>query len=55
MITLSNCIGCIHYIKKKKCKAFNEIPDEIIIGSNRHEKPIPGDNGIQFEPIKEKA
>ena len=38
---------------KRKCKAFDEIPLEIWKGKNRHRKPYPGDNGIQFEPVKE--
>jgi len=36
------------------CKAFPKgIPDEIAFGNNKHLKPFPGDNGIQFE-LKEK-
>lgn len=32
------------------CKAFPDgIPDEIAYGDNKHLKPYPGDNGIQFE------
>ena len=32
------------------CAAFpNGIPDEIAYGTNKHVKPYPGDNGIQYE------
>lgn len=36
------------------CKAFPEkIPEEIWLGENDHRKPFEGDNGIQFEPLKD--
>ena len=36
------------------CNAYpNGIPQEIISGMELHNKPLPGDNGIQFEPIDE--
>jgi hypothetical protein len=38
---------------ERKCKAFKEIPLKIWYAENDHKKPYPGDNGIQFEPIKE--
>jgi hypothetical protein len=48
------CNKCKNYIKDLKCKAFNEIPDEIILGFNDHSKPLANqDNDIVFEP-KEK-
>ena len=35
------------------CEAFgDEIPGEVLAGRNRHLKPYPGDNGVQFEPIE---
>ena len=47
------CNKCKHYIDRIKCKAFKEIPDEILDTENNHTKPFKGDNGIQFEPIKD--
>jgi len=36
------------------CSAFSKgIPAEIAYGDNDHTKPYPGDNGIQFEVIKQ--
>jgi len=37
-----------------KCKAFkdNEIPLIIWNGKNKHKKPFPNDNGIQFERVE---
>lgn len=37
------------------CKAFPKgIPDEIFFEKIIHDKPYPGDNGIQFEPSVDK-
>ena len=49
------CIKCKNYIKGLKCKAFDEIPDKILLGDNDHTKPLKEQkNDIVFEPIKEK-
>lgn len=46
------CIMCINYIEGNKCKAFNEIPIEIIEGTIDHSEPLPNQgNDIIFEPI----
>lgn len=45
------CLWCKHYIRGRKCKAFDWIPDEIISEDHDHRKPFPGDNGIRFEKI----
>ncbi len=37
-----------------RCKAFpTGIPEEILTGEFDHHKPFEGDNGIQFEVMKE--
>ena len=44
-----SCDVCIHYTHWFTCKAFPDgIPEAISYGE-RHDKPYPGDNGIQFE------
>ena len=55
-MTSFQCIECERYRKDGRCKAFPDgIPEEIITGQFDHTKPHKGDNGIQFEPIKESA
>lgn len=55
MSSVIRCIICKHYRLEQKCKAFpKKIPIEILTGKNDHSKPFPGDNGILFEPIKNK-
>jgi len=34
-----------------RCKAFDEIPSEILSFRIHHTKPYPGDRGIQLEPV----
>lgn len=48
------CLSCKNYLGGWKCKAFNEIPIEILRGENEHEKPLPQqDNDIVYEKIKD--
>ena len=49
----SICLQCTRYILGWQCLAFEEIPDEIIDGINKHNKPLPNqDNDIVFEENK---
>ena len=46
------CAHCAHDtndIKPRSCKAFDWIPDKILLGYD-HTKPYPGDKGIRFKP-----
>ena len=59
MLKLTKCHKCKYYVEPTeydlmpKCKAFPEgIPLEIFREEVDHEKPYPGDNGIQYEPIE---
>ena len=48
------CMWCKHYrwSSGAGCKAFPDgIPDEIWYSCNPHTEPLPGDHGVQFEPI----
>ncbi len=46
------CIMCENYIKANKCKAFDQIPDEILNGKINHSKPLPSQkNKIVFKEI----
>ena len=48
------CLMCAHYRKEHKCDAFPEgIPHEIWILKVFHNKPYPGDNGINYKPLPE--
>ena len=51
------CNNCKHYhrknMKKFSCKAFDNIPNSILLGNNQHTKPLPNQgNDIVFEPKK---
>ena len=48
------CWRCKHLLNDGECKAFpGGIPNKFLSGKSRHTKPYKGDNGVQFEPIKE--
>jgi len=44
------CNSCRHHETGIRCKAFKEIPDEILLGENNHSKPLKDQgNDIVFE------
>ena len=44
------CAKCKNYLKDRKCKAFEIIPNEIISGKKDHSKPLKNQkNDITFE------
>jgi hypothetical protein len=49
------CLSCKHWQYDFRCAAFDEIPDEIFLGQVSHDKPYPGDRGIQYEPDPQSA
>jgi len=51
----TECTSCRYYVSNNKCVAFpNGIPFAINSGRVSHRQPYKGDNGIRFEPIKDK-
>lgn len=50
-IKAPSCLTCKHLISfsDKKCEAFEEIPEDILMGNNKHTQNIPGDKGIRYE------
>lgn len=47
------CLKCVRFHEDSHegftCDAFPEgIPDEIVLGGFNHNRPFPGDNGMQF-------
>ena len=52
----NQCLLCEHYIAGLSCAAYPEgIPEKILTGEHNHREPYKGDNGIRFEPLKEKV
>ena len=49
------CFKCKHWRGiLGGCNAFDEIPDEITSGENKHSKPLPEqENDLVFEPIED--
>ena len=48
------CVRCKNYTEGNKCKAFDKIPNEILLSKFDHHDPYPNsknpqDRGIQFE------
>lgn len=55
MMYIVPCVTCKHHRKKATCDAFPErIPEEIILTSNVHSRPLKGQgNKIVYEPKME--
>ena len=56
--TNPGCMSCKHWDANNMmlCKAYPAgIPWPILSGEVGHTQALPGDNGIQFEPVKEPA
>lgn len=54
------CLFCKHFDQDNQagltCKAFPAgIPADILESRTDHRQPIKGDNGLQFEPVDQKA
>ena len=48
------CANCKHYKSKLTCEAFPDgIPSDVVTTNRLHDKPIDGDDGIQFEQDKD--
>ena len=55
-VKIPQCHSCVHYhLGGMSCLAFLSIPIDIYMNKYDHKESYPGDNGIQFEPIKELA
>ena len=56
-INIPQCLECKHLLRADvipiKCKAFDEIPNEIEYNEFDHTQPFKGDRGIRFEPLEE--
>lgn len=47
---MKGCDNCKHYNGGLGCKAYpGGIPWPILSGAVAHDKPLPGDHGIQYE------
>lgn len=56
-IPIISCAFCKHFKQESfgenVCDAFPEgIPDYIVYGDHQHTVQMPGDRGIQFEPLE---
>jgi hypothetical protein len=51
--SLPSCENCRHrYLNRMNCEAFPRgIPLFVLSGDVPHTEPIPGDRGIQYEPV----
>lgn len=48
------CNKCLYHIIGDKCRAFEVIPDLIILGDNDHSTPLDGqENNLTYTPKEE--
>lgn len=47
------CVFCRHLLNEpeQECRAFREIPDDIMTGKCDHTDPYQGDNGLRFQLV----
>lgn len=50
---LPSCANCAHYTGQRGCRAFERIPDSIWADGHDHSTPVGGDQGIQFEQVRD--
>ncbi len=48
---VAECNNCLHKLTSTSCKAFAEIPQEILAGKVQHRKKYAGDGGYRWEPV----
>ena len=50
IVSISTCATCVHKYKYESgCPAFKEIPDSILMGENKHTRPLKNqDNDIVY-------
>jgi len=48
------CPRCKYFLGSCCLPFPKEIPEAIRSGKNRHDKPFPGDKGLQFTPLTSK-
>ncbi len=53
-IPCNDCKHFAHSIKGPECKAYDKIPNDILLGRVEHDKVLPGQKGnFIFEPSEE--
>jgi len=56
MTCLPICNTCVHHVEGLTCKAFDVIPDSIIIGDNKHSKTMKNQkNKLVYEKKNKSA
>jgi hypothetical protein len=53
MLSTPDCFECKHHLGDGKCKAFDNIPNDIFLQRTDHTVPYSNDKGYLFEIILE--